>query len=510
MRITRLSRCFGLLALAGVACTDKSDTPGEGLIAWSDGSGEMGQSGTDGAGSFACGSIGETAVAFEEVTSQGTAAALRAAFERTLAGQHATPLRWTPRFGGTTTVEFQIVQWGAQALLRKFVAPCQDALSVPVTLRMASADGLIDESIEGTINVHQFSGAMKINGADQSVFVRQLPQRLKASSLQVGSCGVVIEYSESAFLSSFSGELSATADVDEQLTRDLYELATFDRTWPANTAIRVPVVRPALFDDACRTAVTAEFNRPADDAGFAPLVGRWVLCEGESTGLAAHDGLEIAADGSWKHLQEENGQLSELLGFDHEGQANVLGGSTLQLLGVALPQIEYSADRKGLRLTQGGPTSFNLTYAKANLPVQPARPKYMMGERAGSAACGDGEAYVHRFSSSEDLRSQLVGAWHFCSGAFRPDASRIAFALDGSYLHQDSDGRTVGRGRYEISDQSTVNGKGAFQINLMDSDLPADAPRYYAIGMPAMSRAPIKLHSSGYDGHPPTVLSALP
>jgi hypothetical protein len=509
MRITRLSRCFGLLALAGAACTAKSDTPGEGPIAWA-GSGEMGQSGTDGAGSFACAPIGETAVAFDEVTSQGTAAVLRDAFERTIAAQHATPLRWTPRLGGTTTVEFQIVQWGAQALLRKFAAPCQDALSVPVTLQMTSADGLIDESIEGTINGHQFSGAMKLDGADQSAFVRELPQRLKAPNLHVDSCGMLFEYAESTFLSSFSGELGATADVDYELTRDLSELARFDRTWPANTAIRVPVVRPALFDDACQKVLTADFNRPAEDAGVAPLVGRWLLCEGESTGLPLHDGLELAADGSWKHLQEQNGQLSELLGFDHEGQANLWGGSTLQFLGVALAQIEYSADRKGLRLTQGESTNFNLTYAKANLPVQPARPKYMMGERAGSAACADAEAYVHRFTSSEDLRSQLVGAWHFCSGAFRADASRIAFALDGSYLHQDSDGRTVGRGRYEISDQNDINGKGAFQINLMDSDLPAGAPRYYLIGVPAMSRAPIKLHSPGYDGQPPTVLSALP
>jgi hypothetical protein len=92
---------FGLLAVVVTACSPgESETLGR--------RGETGQSGTDGTGGHGCMVASETSLAFDEVTSLGTAAALRDAFVRVLAAQHAVPLRWTTRVGGTTTVEFRV------------------------------------------------------------------------------------------------------------------------------------------------------------------------------------------------------------------------------------------------------------------------------------------------------------------------------------------------------------------------------------------------------------------
>lgn len=507
MQIARRSRCFEVLALAAALTAGcKSDQGTTGPIG--------GQSGTDGAGSEGCIVSEEMAVGFEQVTAQGTPAALRDVFARVIAAQRAVPLRWTPRLGGTTTMELAITQWGTEALWSKFVTvrgqSCGERLSVPVTLKISSADGLIDEAISGSINGHQFAGALELSGELQSAFGRELPERLKAN-IQLDSCGMLFEYGEQFGRTTFQGQLAATADADDELVHALSELGTFDREWPANTQIGRQVITPAAFTEACGSADWQPVPFASDAPGRIP-VGRWLLCEGEMTGVLPHAGLEIAADGSWKHLQERAGTVSELLGFEHEGRAIALNGGGVNFLGHSLAVMALSRDKKKLRLTSSdnGFTKYELSYVLSNVPVVPARPHYVIGERAGDVACIASEAHVRYFASSDDLRAQLVGSWSFCSGAFRPDATRITFASDGSYLHQDSAGRTVASGRYEISDQAEINGRGAFQVNLAD-DIRSEHGPYHTLFLPVMSRAPVKLHANARgEDEPVTILTALP
>ena len=79
----------------------------------------------------------------------------------------------------------------------------------------------------------------------------------------------------------------------------------------------------------------------------------------------------------------------------------------------------------------------------------------------------------------------------------------IVFAEDGTYSQQDESGNAIATGQYVVIDTQDQNGAGAFWVNMRDDD----GQGVGALGVPAMSEAPIKLWAGD---EAQTVLSAMP
>jgi len=439
-----------------------------------------GQSGTDHGGTLQpCPEVRTRDVAYDVMTTLGSAAQVRASAEESLRYATEIALSWTSEVGASTTLAIEVIAWGELATVSESGVPScgEQKLLVPATLRFVTEDGLLDQTIAGTWNGAQWTGSYE-----------------------------EIEVSVVAADDRVSGALQARSGV----------LAHFD-SMQLEVAAEVIYTPPATSEAACRAVAPTEDSYRAfssNEALIGALAGTWILCTSTSTNTPEHDGLVIDAGGTWKHIVAHEGGFIEQLGFGSQGAFTVFdltdynGPNSRQLTFVRfMNDYAFSTDRGTLRLTAvEGPQRYDNTYVRSDLVVGPPQPEHAVGERAGLAACESREAFVHGFDSVDALRDTLSGAWTFCNGGLRAGAAGIAFAADGSYRHLDASGTTIATGRYELHDTSMMNGPGMTQVNLTDDDLRADGrTRDYLMPGPLLSEAPLKLALG--DG---SVLSALP
>lgn len=468
-----------------------------------------GQSGTDDPGVVGCPpETGRRSVALDEKTRVGTAAELRDRFEQVLAVTPEIPFRWTTEIGGETTLSVELTV-GTSATFVETSGHVCDALIVPATLHLTTTDGLLDETLPGELREAKWSGKYDAAAAQGSAIRDELAKRLGEPELELQSFGAWLEVSDGR---NAAGGLSATSDsVDESLSETLSELATFDSLWPKVITLDDPYERPTDLKDVCAAAspYISLFAAPDADHLLPDIEGTWVKCSGASTNDRAHDGIRFTSQ-TWTDLATQDGKLIESLGFGHEGRLEAsgadLGMRNALPLNYLSPHVTLSSDRNTMRLQFTDdfmPRAFDETYVRTNLAVQPAKPAHAAGERAGVAACEEGEAHVHLFESEADLRARLEGAWGVCTGGFRSGAKGIVFTKDGKYSHLDASGSTIATGKYVVIDTSDANGEGAFQVNMQDDDGGGSTD----LTVPVMSDAPIKLWASD-EGH--TVLSAMP
>lgn len=256
------------------------------------------------------------------------------------------------------------------------------------------------------------------------------------------------------------------------------------------------------------------------------LSGRWLRCYGDSTNAEAYVGVEIDRSGTWHYLALNDGGLIEQTGFRREGTLFVIDTSAMNSgLGYywrqvdwefgprdsgPSPSVQFSNDRSTLRLTVPddgglGETLFDDIYRRTQMAVADATITCQDGERAGDAACAEGEAHLRSFTSAKDMRNALSGSWTICSGGLRRDATAIAFSTDGTYRHLDKQGTVVVTGRYKLEDAG--GNPGCCLLRMTDDDTTdAQIRGQPAIG-PYQSLAPLKLW---LDDDVRTVLSAMP
>jgi hypothetical protein len=467
-----------------------------------------------GSSSIGCQVSATREVELDEQTARGTARALRDAFAQAASAldPRGTPFRWSPRFGGTTTVVIGDLVWGEKATYSESDQPGCEDLRMPVSIRFTTQDALLDERVQGWVRETQFSGSFERPGK----LSEWLVEHAQHPGLELDSLGVIFSFDASLEL--VVGELNATAGIDDsELTSDLYSLAKFDDSWPRGVAIDAPYERVAPIDALCAALEPADMS-VSFSPGIADLSRKlsrvWLRCSGMSTGFPTHDGIAITETG-WKHIAYRDGAWVEQPGFGHEGAIEILdtsinGPGSQQVafwdmlpVTFASPSVDLSTSATTLQLMLGGRGSigFEGLYIASEEPVAVAQLPYADGVRAGAAACDKPEGHLHRVGAAGDVSAALVGSWVFCSGGFRPDATGIELSALGTYNHLAADGSTVASGLYTVVDTGGFNGAGSSQVNLTDFD-----GGRHIMSVLIQSDAPIKLTFGLADGR--GVLSA--
>lgn len=446
-------------------------------------------------------------VGLDESTALGTAREMRDAFVQAVEvlDTPAAAFRWAPRFGATTTIAIGAIEWGDTATYTESDQPGCEDLRLRASIRLSTQDGLLDETVQGSVRGTQFVGSFELAGK----LGEWLVERAQHPGLVLQSLGVVFSvYGDQSLV----GDINAVADVDDEgLASDLYGLGKFDSSWVRGVDLDAPFQRTAPIDTMCDAAQPADVSA-SFSPGIVDLSGKlsnvWLRCSGKSTGFPDHDGLAITATG-WKHIAYRDGAWIEELGFGHEGAIEILdtsinGPGSQQVafwdmlpFTFASPSVDLSSSATSLRLELGGRGSYGFEglYIASDLTVGAAQPAFAEGERAGAAACDKGEAHLHRVGAAPDISAALAGSWVFCSGSFRPDATGIEFNTLGTYNHLAADGGTVVGGLYQIIDTAGFNGAGSTQINLTDFD-----GTTHIMTVPVQSDAPVKLSFGTTEG----------
>lgn len=501
------SRCWSwatLLMTAVAACQEKPSVGG--------------QSGTDGESSQGCPVTDERMVDFDEPTRVGTAAEIRANFERVLAQGQQIALHWNSRVGGTTRLTIEIAMWGEQATFVESAGHVCDHLRVPVTLRFVTEDGLLDATMAGEFEPRtNWLGQVDGQALSDIEVLQRLAMTLGRDDLGVTAFGAFLEFDE--FM--VTGEIRAPGELeDEGIVPGAF--ATFETEWreqigpPDVVATDEPYEAPATFAEACLAAQPTELGLSAfgsEDELIGALAGSWILCTSRSSNGIPHQGLVLAADRTWKHVIEREDELIEQLGFGHEGTYRVFDTSSmngenafqLNLLDRAV-EYGFSPDGRTLQLvvrpelvapglSAPDVPSYDNVYVRTDRPIGPPQLTRQVGERAGEAACDEGEAFVHDFDSIDELRNVLIGTWVVCSGGLRDGATAIAFAADGTYMHLDGAGAVVQSGLYELMAPSMSNRPEDAMPGVYFVDDHARSPgrAVHSLGGLLMSDAPVKL-----------------
>jgi hypothetical protein len=292
-----------------------------------------------------------------------------------------------------------------------------------------------------------------------------------------------------------SGTLNADAEVIAMISTG--EFAEWTAS-PIPAAPIGPVSAGDLQRQVCvstSAATLATFD--SNDALFAAMGKRWVVCSGQTNLDPNFAGLEIDATGHWRELRAMNGELVAATGFGHEGQItrNVYGASFNLAVLDWLPErysffnAGLSADGQTLRLdSQTTNVVVQATFQATELPVRQPTAAFEKGARGGQAACTASEAELTtRPASIDAVRALLLGRWTFCSGRLGTDHPAIVFEAGDKFHFLESDGSTsVDGGTFVILDTSSQNGPGAFQFNLTARD------QMYVFSLPIFANTPLK------------------
>ncbi len=214
------------------------------------------------------------------------------------------------------------------------------------------------------------------------------------------------------------------------------------------------------------------------------LVGTWIRCTDDflvpPTGGPAHVGLEFAADGRFYRLYEGDlGGLIRVEGLEQEGDwklfddlmgsyqldARVLGGGT----SITVPM--FFGEPSLVQMPHlGGATAFVPWTGDPTVLGVPAG--------VGDGPCGLPAGPVELTSVAE-VEQLLVGTWVRCGetsvlGPVLPGEVGLDILADGRFfrLYDDSQGgltRGDGpgqEGRWEVIDNTVMNGPGSYQVNL--------------------------------------------
>lgn len=383
-----------------------------------------------------------------------------------------------------------------------------NSFRLPAKFRTRTADGLLDGEFEGELDVFTL-GERSISFSASLADGGSLSETVKSGLTEGDDIQITLQWRE--LDSQFSGNMTTP--------RFTEPFAWIGALVPDEWTAAMPSKDSIIFEPsevqqrACRSVqepILAAFM--SDDAFRRALTRTWVVCSGSGRVSPAFAGFAINAEGHWHELRTESDALIAVQGFGHEGQIirNVFGPNfNVAILDWLPTRYDFalaglSPNGNTLRLiTQGGGT-LDATFQAVDLPVQYPAAQYDKGARAGLAACNQGEAdVISRPASIDAMRDLLVGRWKFCRGKMGTKHAGVTFAADGTYRFLDGEDRVVRGdvGKYAIIDTSSMNGPGAYQINLYVGEDGAGA-----MTMPLVSQAPLKIIANDEFG---TELSAF-
>lgn len=429
-----------LLALLTAGCTDR-DYPNATQVVDGDPEVAGGQSGTEGGGTYACGARSvarnvapDEAVGWLEFTPRQLARALATA---PLAG------RWL----ATERAELSIELDPAQGVRTLSVPshPDGDCSEVEASLVVKTSDGALDLVVPASI-WRDYAG-FTLDAA-----LPALPTALRGPAYPP----------DVAHVSRLLGEVPALHGPALRLSLSigdgLQQAVVYDEAGPRGVWQRDPLQLPLgaptqftpdpLFTASCTgaDALQADFGHhtsfASSSAALSGVAQVWARCRDGMP--VSHEGIEISADGSWRHFDLEAGELVARSGFGHEGYVQLLDTSAMNGAGFFQLNLEPFGRNHGAQLPilseRSTPAStqalvfrtYNASedwpaavYQPVALGVRSVAPQFADGERAGSTACDRAEhGLVFDGAAAAPL---LSGEFVLCSGGLQSGAARLRF-----------------------------------------------------------------------------------
>jgi len=486
------ARLSSLLCIAALSCGEPSGL-GERPVSEPDAIHPIGGGQSGGEGSIAC--------VFEPkhiatTTSNGIPLTewltpFRAAFER------PTHAQWWPIVREPTPIpptQVELLDLQIDSAIQEGCSSFQ----ISVVFRARSADGQLDGHFEGHLTGYTFGERnLELAAAMVGGEFRDGPVR---AGLDPDATLSFLLYLEALDPDNLSGTLQTTSDGNP-----IAWIGKGAQTWSATEPQpkeRRQIAISRLQSSICRNpAPTARATFASEAVLRESLAHTWVACSGAGRVDPDFAGLSIDANGHWHELRTEGDALIAVQGFGREGQVTRNFFTTDFNLAILdwLPQryefanAELSADGNTLRLTtQGLDNTLEATFQASDVPVQYLPPRHPKGTRAGLAACDDDDEVdiTSRPTSESELRGLLIGRWMFCTGDLGTSKAGVVFGADDSFRFLEADGGEAPEpaGRFVIVDSSSMNGAGAYQVNLYSATTAVGA-----LAMPIFSNAPLKL-----------------
>jgi hypothetical protein len=198
---------------------------------------------------------------------------------------------------------------------------------------------------------------------------------------------------------------------------------------------------------------------PTEAAAKAAMTGTWIRCR--AFGGLAHAGLQISADGSWRHLTWDGGALVTGGGLGHEGTLGeargstnaqgLPGGSFLVPTGGAFYGEAYLAQNRLFIGYSWGPPGQPEVYVLTERAVKTGPVNlYAKGARGGQGACAVADLGSFAPKLGGPIEAALVGEWTVCDGDPIEGYARVRFDGHGAATFLDEMGRVVMTTPYEL------------------------------------------------------------
>jgi hypothetical protein len=188
---------------------------------------------------------------------------------------------------------------------------------------------------------------------------------------------------------------------------------------------------------------------PSAEAARAARVGTWIRCR--AFGGPAHEGIRIAADGTWSYLRYENGAFVASPGLRRAGTLQVINGTIsgpgfaqADLLAPNLRRATWVYGNRLVMQDDTAPPDLGVSvYVLADRNVAPAQNAFAAGQRAGTAGCTVGELGTLDPDLGAPLNAALAGDWTVCSGEFLEGYGRLHFDGRGGFAFIDQAGAAL-------------------------------------------------------------------
>lgn len=217
---------------------------------------------------------------------------------------------------------------------------------------------------------------------------------------------------------------------------------------------------------------TAESHKPSMEGGASPfsnageaasaMIGRWVRCR--DAGGPPHSGLEIGADGNWRHLMWDGAALALRGGLDHEGivetpiDTSVANGRNgffqIGIRGRTLARAGLLWNDKMIffDIESDQPS----VYVRTDRIATPAADvPYAPRERAGAPSCATAEAGYVDLRASE-ANATLAGRWTLCGSDLLQPETALEFDGRGGLRLLDASGTEIQFATYRAINPTTI------------------------------------------------------
>lgn len=316
---------------------------------------------------------------------------------------------------------------------------CGQPLLVPVTARVRSSDGFIDARPD---QLRITASEILLEVATPGVPAPYLqfqdgPEAFRRTARPAASSGPTLRIRFAEGLPFGEPAVSADLAVEGTLVVGLWssERSLIPRG-PHKPYLVPPALEAECAPAAAFTSASAQYTAfsSAAEAAAAP-VGNWIRCR--DAGGSPHAGLQVSADGTWRHAIWESDRFVIQRGLTHEGIVRPPIDTSENNGRPGFYQVDLAGDL-ATRATRIWGDRMIVSDLASNAPpeavyVRTSRPfaerpvPFQPRERAGAAACAHPEEGIVEMASSTELTPILAGRWTLCSGNLLDELAGIHF-----------------------------------------------------------------------------------